>query len=73
MNNRLNDVATKDDVSGAKDELAGKIDQLAQTVQDQTSQAASKAQTWGMINLVVGIVILALAGYLLVQVRQQAS
>ena len=73
VNNRLNDVATKDDVSGAKDELAGKIDQLAQTVQDQTSQAASKAQTWGMINLVVGIVILALAGYLLVQVRQQAS
>ena len=73
VNNRLNDVATKDDVSGAKDELAGKIDQLAQTVQDQTAEAAGKAQTWGMINLVVGIVILALAGYLLVQVRQQAS
>ena len=73
VNNRLNDVATKNDVTGAKDELAGKIDQLAQAVQDQTAQAANKAQTWGIINLVVGIVILALAGYLLVQVRQQAS
>jgi len=67
----------KDDVIGT---ITQQLEQLKQEIQQQTQQAAEQAQqasgtaqTWGIINAVLSLAVLAAAGYLILQVRSQAS
>ena len=86
INNKVDQAKTEitNSVNTAKEEVVGtigqKIEQLRQDIQQQTQQASEQAQqasgtaqTWGIINAVLSLAVLAAAGYLILQVRGQAS